>query len=270
MAPSRATPMASQREIDSTPAVADIDKFEEQLAALPRGRPRRGRLPRLPPQQRHLRPAPGRPQPDGAGQGRPTASITAEQLDMLAHIADDVLAGAGATSPPARTSSSTSSQLERVPDVHARPGRGRPHHPRGLRRHRPQRAWAATWPAPARSRCSTSARGPRPTFRHFLRHPYRPAPAPQVQDQLLRLRHRLRPGHVQRRRRHRRHPHRSTDGTVEAGLPGVRRRRPRRQPAPGARPRGVHRPRGPARPPSRPCCGSSTRTATATTSCGPA
>ncbi len=38
------------------------------------------------------------------------------------------------------------------------------------------------------------------TFQHFLRNPHRPAHAPQVQDQLLGLRHRLRPGHVQRRR----------------------------------------------------------------------
>ena len=75
--------------------------------------------------------------------------------------------------------------------------------------------------------------------------PARPAPAPQVQDQLLRLRHRLRPGHVQRHRRHRREPNATT--ARSSGLPGVRRRRPRRQPAPGARPRGVHAPRGAAR-----------------------
>ena len=48
--------------------------------------------------------------------------------------------------------------------------------------------------------------------------PARPAPAPQVQDQLLGLRHRLRPGDVQRRRRHRRPPARHEDGTVEPGF----------------------------------------------------
>ena len=36
------------------------------------------------------------------------------------------------------------------------------------------------------------------------------------------------------------------DGTRRGRVPGVRRRRPRRQPAPRARARGVHRPRGPA------------------------
>ena len=88
--------------------------------------------------------------------------------------------------------------------------------------------------------------------------PARPAPAPQVQDQLLRLRHRLRPGDVQRRRRHRHHPH-ARRRHRRARLPGVRRRRPRRQPAPGAGPRGVHRPRGPAADASRRSCGCSTR-----------
>ena len=38
---------------------------------------------------------------------------------------------------------------------------------------------------------------------HFLRNPLAPAAAPQVQDQLLGLRHRLRPGDVQRHRRDR-------------------------------------------------------------------
>ena len=65
--------------------------------------------------------------------------------------------------------------------------------------------------------------------------------------------------HAPARRRHRR-----------GRLPGVHRRRPRRQPAPGAGARGVHRPRRPARPPSRRSCARSTTTATATTSSGPA
>ena len=97
-----------------------------------------------------------------------------------------------------------------MPDAAAGPRLGRAHHPRGLRRHRAQRAWAATSPAPARTRCSTSPPWAEAAYRHFLRNPIAPAPAPQVQDQLLRLRHRLRPGDVQRRRRHRRHPHAAT------------------------------------------------------------
>ena len=51
------------------PVIADeLDIFERTLAEYLDGRDRRGRLPRLPPEPRHLRPAPGRPQPDGAGE----------------------------------------------------------------------------------------------------------------------------------------------------------------------------------------------------------
>ena len=80
----------------------------------------------------------------------------------------------------------------------------------------------------ARTRCSTSAlgRGDVP----LLAPPDRQR-LPASSDQLLGMRHRLRPGHVQRRRRHRREPH-PRRRTTEAGLPGLRRRRPRRQPAP--------------------------------------
>ncbi len=83
------------------------------------------------------------------------------------------------------------------------------------------------------------------TFRALPAQPLRPAPAPQVQDQLLGLRHRLRPGHVQRRRRHRRQPGQGRRHR-RARLPGVLRRRPGRQPPPGPGPGGVHLPRGPA------------------------
>ena len=86
-------------------------------------------------------------------------------------------------------------------------GLGRPDHPRGVRRHRPQRAGLPPRRRLPASRCSTSAPWAEAAFQHFLRNPLAPAPAPQVQDQLLRLRHRLRPGDVQRRRRDRRHPH---------------------------------------------------------------
>ena len=81
--------------------------------------------------------------------------------------------------------------------------------------------------------------------------PHRPAPAPQVQDQLLGLRHRLRPGHVQRRRRDRRHPH-PRRRHRRGRLPGLHRRRPR-APTPTRR--------SPSRssPPARTCCPPSRR-----------
>ena len=99
--------------------------------------------------------------------------------------------------------------------------------------------------------------------------PARPATAAQVQDQLLRLRDRLRSGDVQRRRRDRHDAH-------------ERRRRPSSRasacssPAASA-PTRIPRWRSRTSPhaktccrPSRRCCACSTRPATATTSCGPA
>ena len=76
--------------------------------------------------------------------------------------------------------------------------------------------------------------------------PLLPAPSPQVQDQLLGLRHRLRPGHVQRRRRHR------GDATTRgrhgrARVPGLLRRGAGCEPPRGPGPGGVH-PQGAAPP----------------------
>ena len=141
---------------------ADIAKFERAARPLPRRRPRRGRLPRLPPEQRHLRPAPGRPQPDGAHQGARTASITPEQLDMHGrHRRRPTRRGWGHLT----TRQNMQFHFVRAragARRHARPGVGRPHHPRGLRRHRPQRAGL-----PPRRRLPLRgarhhARGPRP------------------------------------------------------------------------------------------------------------
>ena len=106
-------------------------------------------------------------------------------------------------------------------------------------------------------------------FRHFLHHPVRAAAAPQVQDQLLGLRHRLRPGHVQRRRRRRRVPP-AARRHHRGRFPGLCRRRPGGQPPPGPGAGGVHPPRGAAWPRSRRSCGPSTTTATGTTSSVPA
>ena len=199
----------------------------------------------------------------------PYGSITPEQLDMFGHIADDLLPRLG---------------------PHHHP----PEHPVPLRRSSSRSPEVlrllASVGLTTREACGDTVRnvqgchlaGACPyevldispwaeaDVPALPAQPARAAPAPQVQDQLLGLRHRLRPGDVQRRRRDRRHPHRSTDGTRRARLPGVRRRRPRRQPAPGAGARGVHVPRGPAADASRRSCGCSTTTATATTSCGPA
>ena len=74
--------------------------------------------------------------------------------------------------------------------------------------------------------------------------PAGPAPTAEVQDQLLRLRHRLRPGHVQRRRRDRSHPH-LRGRQRGTGIPGLHSRRPRHHTVPGARPGGLHPEGGP-------------------------
>ena len=185
--------------------------------ALPRGRARRGRVPRLPPQQRHLRPAPGRPQPDGAGEG-------ALRVDHARAARDDRLhrrrrtPAAGATSPPARTSSSTSSSSSRSPRCMRAPRVGRAHHPRGVRRHRAQRHGLPPRRRLPATRCSTSRPWAEAAVPALPAQPARAAPAPQVQDQLLRLRDRLRPGDVQRRRRDRASPAPLDDGTVEPGF----------------------------------------------------
>ena len=153
---------------------------------------------------------------------------------------------AGATSPPARTSSSTSSQLEQIARGAARlwPSVGLTTREacgdtvRNVHGLPPRRRLPAT-------RCSTSARGPRPPYQHFLRNPLAQRLPRKFKinfsgcatDCGQAMFNDVGVIAVTRTldRRHRR-----------ARLPGVRRRRPRRQPAPGAGARGVHRPRGPA------------------------
>ena len=160
-------------------------------------------------------------------------------------------------------------ELERIPDVLRDLAVGRPDHPRGLRRHRAQRRRAATSPAPARSRCSTSRRGPRPrsstscATRYAQRLPRKfkinfSGCATDCGQAMFNDVGVIAVGPPPRRR-HRR-----------GRLPRVRRRRPRRQPAPGARARGVHAARRPAADARGVPAHRSTTTATATTSCGPA
>ena len=184
---------------------------------VPRRPGRRGRLPRLPPEPGHLRPAPGRPQPDAAGEDPRTGGSRPSSSRCSRYIAETYSRGWGHL---------TTRQNVQFHFVAARadargpapPRVGRAHLPRGVRRHRAQRHGL-----PPRRRVPVRgarhhARGPRPPTDFLLRHPVRAAPAPQVQDQLLRLRHRLRPGDVQRRRRDRDHAARSPDGTVEPGF----------------------------------------------------
>ena len=74
---------------------------------LPRRGDRRRRVPGVPAQPGDLRPAPGRPQPDAAGEDPLRQGRARPARDARLHRRD-LLARAGATSPPARTPSSTS------------------------------------------------------------------------------------------------------------------------------------------------------------------
>ena len=135
----------------------------------------------------------------------PYGSITPEQLDMFAHIAETYSRGWGHITTRQNVQFHFV-QLEQVPDGAAGPRLGRAHHPGGVRRHRPQRHGL-----PPGRRLPVRGARHQPVGRGRLPAlpppPPRPAPPPQVQDQLLGLRDRLRPGDVQRRRRDRHHPH---------------------------------------------------------------
>ena len=242
-------------------------KFEDGVQPLPRRRDRRRRVPRVPAQPGHLRPAPGRPQPDAAGEDPLRQGRARPARDARPHRRD-ATRGAGATSPPARTPSSTSCSWRTPP---RRCGSSRRSGSPAARRAATPCATspAATSPARAPTRCSTSARGPRPTKDLFLRNPIAQRMPRKFKinfsgcatdcgqamfnDVGVIAVNRPRP------RRHRR-----------ARLPGVHGRRPRREPAPRAsRSRSSPRART-SSPPSRRSSGCRTTTATATTSCGPA
>ena len=208
-------------------------------------RARRGRLPGLPPEQRHLRPAPGRHTTRWCASRCPTARITPEQLDMLGHIADDLLPGLGPHHHPperpvplrrARAGPRGHARLlasvglttreacgDTVRNVHGLPPRRRLP-VRGASTSPVGRGRLPALPAPpaspsacpASSRSTSRAATPTAARRCSTTSAWSPPPA------------------------------RLDDGTDRAGLPGVHRRRPRRQPAPGAGPRGVHRQGRPA------------------------
>ena len=197
----------------------------------------------------------------------PYGSLRPEQLEMLAHIARGVLPGLGPHHHPAERAVPLRGPGA-DPRRDARPRLGRADHPGGLRRHRPQRGRLPPGRRlPVRgARHQPLGRGDVPALPP---PPLRPAPAPQVQDQLLGLRHRLRAGHVQRRRRRGRHP---GPARRHAWSPASGSSSPAASAPPPTRPRRWRssRPGRTCWPPSRRSCGSSTTTATATTSSGPA
>ena len=198
----------------------------------------------------------------------PYGKVEPDQLEMLALHRRDLLARLGPPHhPPERPVPLRAARGHRRGAAPARVGRT--HEPRGVRRHRPQRGGL-----PPRRRVPLRGARHQPVGRGHQgplpAQPDRAAPAPQVQDQLLGLRHRLRPGDVQRRRRRSRCNRPAPRRHRRARVPGVHGRRPRRQPAPGAGARGVHLPRGPAAHHRGDPAGRRTTTATATTSCAPA
>ena len=135
----------------------------------------------------------------------PYGSITPEQLEMMALHRRPLQPRLG----PHHDASEHPVPLRparRHPRRDGAPRLGRTDDPRGVRRHGPQHPGL-----PPRRRLPAGSarhhavgRGRVPALRA---QPARAAPAAQVQDQLLRLRHRLRPGDVQRRRRDRRDAH---------------------------------------------------------------
>ena len=255
----------STRVLD--PVIAEeLDIYEKHRRGVPRRPDRRGRLPRLPPEPRRLRPAPGRPQPDAADQDPVRQAHRRAARDVRLHLRD-VLAGLGSPHHPPERPVPLRRAREDAGDP-APAGVGRAHVPRGVRRHRPQRDGL-----PPRRRVPAGEARHQPVGRGdralVAAPPLRAAPAPQVQDQLLGLRHRLRPGHVQRRRRDRDHAH-PRRRHRRARLPGVRGRRSRRQPARRRRRSRSSPPAKTSCPRSRRACAPSTTTATATTRSAPA
>ena len=128
--------------------------------AVPRGRDRRGRLPRLPPEPGHLRPAPGRPQPDGAGQGPVRPGRRPSSSRCSRYIAETYSRGWGHLT--TRQNVQFHFVAARADARGAAPARRRSGSPAARRAATPSATSpAATSPARARTRCSTSPRGPR-------------------------------------------------------------------------------------------------------------
>ena len=221
----------------------EITRFEDARHRIPRGRPRRGPVPRQPAEPGHLRPASGRHQPDGAGEdpvrpGRARAARDARvdrrpysrgwghlttRQNVQFHFVElrdtpevlRLLASVGLTSREA-----CGDTVRNVAGCHL--------------------AGACPYEVLDISPWAEAA------YRWFIRNPL---------SQRLPRKFKINFSGcatdcgqamfndvgvigVTRPR---------PDGTTEAGLPRVPRRRARREPAPGAGARGVHEPRGPAR-----------------------
>ena len=100
----------------------------------------------------------------------PYGSLTPDQIDMFAHISDEYSRGWGHIT-TRQNLQFHFVPLERVPAAMRDLASVGPHHPRGLRRHRPQRAGL-----PPRRRLPLRGarhqrRGPRRRYRHFLHNP---------------------------------------------------------------------------------------------------
>ena len=131
----------------------------------------------------------------------PYGRLLPEQLDLMGHLADTYSRGWGHIT-TRQNIQFHFVQLETVPEVLRELASVGHDVARGVRRHRAQRRGVPSRRRlPVRSpRRHAVGRGRVPTL---PAPPARAAPAAQVQDQLLGLRHRLRPGDVQRRRRRR-------------------------------------------------------------------
>ena len=255
-----------QREIDPGQA-ADIDKFERVLAGYLAGEVDEDVF-------RVFRLTNGIYGQRQGGHNQmvrvkiPYGGVTPEQLDMFGRIADEYSRGWGHIT-TRQNIQFHFVPLERVPDAMRELGLGRASPPARPAATPSATSWAATSPAPARTSTSTSRRGPRPPTEHFLRNPL---------AQRLPRKFKINfsgcetdcgqamfndVGVIASRRdargRHRR-----------ARLPGVRGRRPRRQPVPGPAARGLHAPRGAAPHARVDPAGLPPAPATATTSSGPA
>ena len=192
----------------------------------------------------------------------PHGRVTPDQLDMFGHIADEYSRGWGHLTTRQNVQFHFV-QLERVGAASARPRRRRADQPRGVRRHGAQRRRLS----PRRGLPVRGARHHAVGEGHDRAVPAQPdraAAAPQVQDQLLGVRHRLRPGDVQRRGGDRRDPPAPRrDGRARASgcssPAGSAPTRTRRRPSRSSRAARTCCPR------SRRSCGSRTTTATVTT-----
>ena len=113
----------------------------------------------------------------------PQGILDAPQLEALADVAESLLARLRphhhAPERPVPLP-----EAARRGEGHAPPGRGRPHHPRGLRQRGPQRHRAARTPGWRADEVFDVTPYAEALTRYLLRHPLSQRPAPQVQDRV--------------------------------------------------------------------------------------